>query len=100
MSDQDYNALKKRLDGFSLRLAARTREFREGGAFASTHAAFTQRLLKGHATVEARLEAATHQGAAWESAKAELERDINTLIGDFGHLEEMFDAQAMTQRTS
>jgi hypothetical protein len=95
MSNQDYAALKKQFDSFSLRLAARTREFKESGAFAATHAKFSERLLEGHASVEARLEAAAHRGAAWESAKAELERDINALIGDFGHLEELFDAQSM-----
>jgi hypothetical protein len=95
MSTQDYDALKKRFDDFSLRLAARTREFKESGALETTHAAFSERLLKGHAAVEARLEAAAHQGYAWEATKAEIERDINALIGDFGHLEELFDAQSM-----
>jgi hypothetical protein len=97
MSDQDYDALKKQFDNFSLRLDARTREFKDHGAFATTHASFTQRLEKGHAAIEAKLAAATHRGAAWEASKAELERDINALIGDFGHLEELFDAQIMKQ---
>lgn len=97
MTGQDYDALKKKFDNFSLRLTARTREFKDNGAFATTHAAFTERLVKGHASVEARLETAAHRGAVWESTKAELERDINALVGDFGHLEELFDAQTMKQ---
>jgi hypothetical protein len=95
MGAQDYDSLKKAFDAFSLRLAARKREFEDSGAFSTTHAAFTERLLKGHAAVEARLEAAVHQGAAWKSTSFELERDINALAGDFGHLEELFDAQSM-----
>ncbi len=97
MSNQDYDSLKKRFDDFSLRLDARTHEFKEHGAFATTHASFTQRLYKGHAAVEAKLAAAVHRGATWDASKAELERDINALVGDFGHLEELFDAQMMKQ---
>lgn len=96
MSDTDYDALKKQFDDFSSRLDARTREFKGDGMFATTHAAYMERLLKGHASVEARLQAAVRRGDAWEAAKAELERDINALIGDFGHLEEALDAQRMT----
>ncbi len=95
LSNLDFDTLKKQFDAFSLRLAARSREFKQGGAFATTHGAFTERLLLGHAAIESRLEDAAHRGAIWESTKAELERDINALIGDFGHLEEWLDAQAM-----
>jgi hypothetical protein len=98
MTTQDYDALKKQFDAFSLRLDARAREFKECGAFATTHAAFVERLLKGHAAVQARLESAVHRGEAWESTRAEMHRDINALVGDFGHLEELFDAQMMNQR--
>jgi hypothetical protein len=97
MSDQDYDALKKQFEDFSLRLDARTREFKANGMFATTHAAYAERLVKGHASVEARLEAATHRGDVWEATKAELHRDINALIGDFGQLEETLDAQRMKQ---
>jgi len=97
MSNQDYDALKKQFDDFSLRLDARTREFKDSGAFSTTHASFMQRLQKGHAAIAAKLETAIHRGAPWEASKAEIQRDINALTADLGHLAELADAQMMKQ---
>ena len=95
MTAQDYEALKREFAAFSQRLDARAREFKDGGAFATTHAAFVERLHKGHAAVQERLESAVRSGNEWEAAKVEVRRDINALVADFGHLEELFDAQMM-----
>jgi hypothetical protein len=95
MTSTDYDALKKQFDDFSARLDARIGEFKRDGMFATTHAAYVERALKGHASVETRLAAAAHRGDVWEASKAELARDINALIGDFAHQEEALDAQIM-----
>jgi hypothetical protein len=95
MSDKDYDALKKEFDDFSLRLDARTREFRDKGSFSTTQANFAERLQKGHAAIEAKLAAAIHGGAVWKASKVELERDINAVIEDLVHLEKLFDAQTV-----
>jgi hypothetical protein len=95
MRNADYDAVKKQFDDFSQRLDARIREFRHDGMFATTHAAYAARLLKGQACVEAKLEEAAHRGEVWAATKAEVRRDLNALIGDFGHLEETLDAQVM-----
>jgi hypothetical protein len=95
MSNQDFDALKKEFDDFSLRLDARTHEFRDSGSFSTTHASVAERLQKGHAAIEAKLAAAIHGGAVWEASKVELERDINAVIEDLVHLEKLFDAQTV-----
>jgi hypothetical protein len=51
--------------------------------------------LEGQAAIEARLAAAARRGDVWEATKAELSRDLNALIGDFGHLAEALDAEIM-----
>ena len=95
MTTEDYEALKKEFAAFSKRLDARAREFKDNGAFATTHAAYVERVHKGHAAVEARLSSAVHRRDEWEATKAEVRRDINALVGDFAHLEELLDAQMM-----
>jgi hypothetical protein len=100
MSNEDYDALKKQFDDFSRRLDARGAEFKDKGLFATTHAAHAERLAKGQAAVEARLAATTGRGDVWEATKAELRRDIDALIGDFGHLAEALDAEIMKQRST
>jgi hypothetical protein len=95
MSNADFDALKKQFDDFSRRLEARRGEFKDKGLFATTHAAYAEKLVKGQASVEARLAAAARRGDIWEATKAELSRDINALIGDFGHLAEALDAEIM-----
>ena len=95
MSDTDYEALKKQFDDFSRRLDARSGEFKDKGQFATTHAAYLERLVKDHAAVEARLAAAARSGDVWEATKAELRRDINALVGDLGDLAEALDAEIL-----
>ena len=97
MSNADFDALKKQFDDFSRRLDARRGEFKDGGRFATTHAANAERILAGQAAIEARLAAAARRGDVWEATKAELSRDLNALIGDFGHLAEALDAEIMKQ---
>jgi hypothetical protein len=95
MSNAGFDALKKQFDDFSRRLDARRGEFKDGGLFATAHAANAERILEGQAAIEARLAAAARRGDVWEATKAELSRDLNALIGDFGHLAEALDAEIM-----
>jgi len=92
-TEPDFDALREKFDSFSLHLKARMREFEQNGAFATTNAAFTQRLLKDQASVEIEMQAAMNHGSPWNATWTELERDVNALIGDFGHLQQRFDAQ-------
>ena len=94
--EPDFDALREKFDSFSLRLSARMREFEQDGAFATTNAAFTQRLLKDQASVDIKMQAAMNHGSVWKATWTELERDVNALIGDFGHLQRRFDAQMQT----
>lgn len=92
-TEPDFDALREKFDSFSQLLETRMREFEQDGAFKATNAAFTQRLLKDQASVEIEMQAAMNHGSAWNATWTELERDVNALIGDFGHLQQRFDAQ-------
>lgn len=98
MSDNEFDALRKQLDAFSVRLNARIKEFHDQGGFSDTHQAFVTRIQQGHAAVEAKLASAVHDGAGAASTKYEIERDLNALVDEFGHLEERLNAESMKQR--
>ncbi len=98
MSDQEFEALRKQLEAFSARLNGKIKEFHDRGGFSETHQAFVTRIQQGHAAVEAKLRSAVHGGAAGASTKYEIERDLNALVDEFGHLEERLSAELMKQR--
>ena len=95
MSDKDFDTLRAELAAFSRRLKAKIQEFHDRGAFADTQKAFVTRIQQGHAAVETKLEAAVRGGAAAAATKNEIERDLNALVEDFGHLEERLHAESM-----
>jgi hypothetical protein len=90
--------LPEALDALARRLSARTREFNNRGEFSKAHNAFLERRQKRHAAIEAKLEAAIRRGAIWQSIRLELERDFDTLLGNFGDLLDRMDAAAMKGR--
>jgi hypothetical protein len=95
MSDKEFDALREQLVAFSRRLNAKIQEFHDRGGFSDTHEAFVDRIKQGHAAVEAKLESAVHGGATSAATKYEIERDLNALMQDFGHLEERLNAESM-----
>jgi len=98
MSDKEFDNLRVELAAFSRRLKAKIQEFQDRGAFSNTQEAFIARIQRGHTTVEAKLEAAVNGGAATAATKYEIERDLNALIEDFGHLEERLHAESMRHK--
>ena len=93
-----YNPISEELDAFVHNLSAKRREFYDRGEISISHDAFLKRHQKRHADIEAKLEGAIRRGAVWESIRLELERDFDTLFGNFGHLLERLDAAAMKNR--
>src|SRR5271157_2769268 len=59
-------ALAQELDALSLRISARTREFRNSGEFSNSHNTFLERREKRRAEFEATLEAAVRRGDVME----------------------------------
>jgi hypothetical protein len=92
------DSLHDELDAMALRLGARTREFTKSGEFSNAHDASLERRQERHSALEARLVAAIRRGAIWQSIRLELERDFDTLFGNFGHLMDRMDAEAMKGR--
>jgi hypothetical protein len=90
--------LSEELDALARRLSARTSEFNNQGEFSNAHKSFLERRQKRHAAIEAKLEAAIRRGAIWQSIRLELERDFDTLFGNFGDLLDRMDAAAMKGR--
>jgi hypothetical protein len=98
MTTNANDLLSKELDALGRRLSARTREFSDRGAFSNAHGALLERRQQRHAALEAKLEDAIYRGALWESMRLELERDFDTLFGNFGDLLDRMDAAAMKAR--
>ena len=98
MSDKDFDTLRAELAAFSRRLKAKIQEFHDRGAFSDTQKAFVARIQQGHAAVETKLEAAVRGGAGAAATKNEIERDLNALVEDFGHLEERLHAESMNTK--
>jgi hypothetical protein len=86
------------LDAFGRRLSASTREFNTGGEFSSAHGVFHERRRQSRAALEARLVASIRRGAVWQSIRLELQRDVDTLIDNFGASLDRMDVAAMKGR--
>jgi hypothetical protein len=95
MSGKDFDARREQLGEFSRRLAAKIQEFHDRGAFSDAHEDFVARIRQRHAAIEAKLEAAVHDGTATAATGYEIKCDPNALIEDFGHLEERLNAESM-----
>jgi hypothetical protein len=95
MSDKDFEVLREQLASFTRLLDEKITEFQDRGGFSDTHEAFVERVKQGQAAVEAKLESAVRAGAPGAATKHEIERDLNALIQDFGHLEERLRAESM-----
>jgi hypothetical protein len=88
------DVLKDRLDALSRRIEARKRELEEQGAFSGIHTTGMDDFRKRAAWIKEKLETAISTGVSWDIVKYELERDWNSLYGDFEMFEERLDAEA------
>jgi hypothetical protein len=94
----DHDALGDRLDALSRRIEARSREFKERGAFSGIHEIGLDEFRKRSASIKAKLDAAISKGSMWDIVKSEFERDFHSLSDDFALFEKRLDAETMKQK--
>jgi len=95
MSNEDHDELRDKLDAFSRRLDARTREFKERGEFSDMHEPFLESIRKRQASIKKKLDSAIQHGAKRDLIKYEAERDFNGLIEEVLRWEKQLDADSM-----
>ncbi|SRR6266576_35901 len=95
MSEEDRDLIRTKLDEFSQRLDARTREFKERGEFPDVHRSLMTRIQQRRDRMLDRLASAEAKGTKWDIIKIELDRDFSSIFDDFMQLDEKLDADGM-----
>lgn len=91
LMDEKTATLRARLDDFSRRLDASTREFETTGELTERQAS----VRKRSEAIKAELDRAIQSGNVSDILRLEFERDLNALLDDFSRMEKEFDAAAM-----
>jgi hypothetical protein len=91
--DEKTATLRARLDDFSRRLDAKTREFKATGELTERQAS----VRKRSEAMKAELDRAIQAGSVSDILRLEFERDLNALLDDFSRMEKVFDAAAMKE---
>jgi hypothetical protein len=97
MSEAERDRMRARLDEFSRRLDARTREFQDRGELSDVHQSLVSQIQGRRDRLQARLASAEASGSAWQVIKAECERDFAAIDDDLLLLNERLDAGQMKQ---
>lgn len=97
MSEAERDRMRARLDEFSQRLDARTREFKETGELSDLHQSLLSQIQGRHDRMQARLASAEASGSAWDVIRIELERDFGSIYDDLLLLDDRLDASQMKQ---
>ena len=95
LMDEKTATLRARLDDFSRRLDASTREFETTGELTERQAS----VRKRSEAIKAELDRAIQAGNVSDILRLEFERDLNALLDDFSRMEKEFDAAAMKEST-
>ena len=95
MSEAERDRMRARLDEFSRRLDARTREFENRGEFSDLHRSLIGKIERRRERLRAKLASAEASGSTWEVVKVELERDFSSIDDDLLLLDERLDADQM-----
>jgi hypothetical protein len=97
MSEAERDRMRARLEEFSRRLDARTREFHDQGEPSDAHQALMSEIRKRRDRLQARLASVEAKGSAWDVIRVEMERDFSSIHDDLLQLDERLDAGQMKQ---
>ena len=97
MSAAECDRMRARLDEFSQRLDARTREFQERGELSDAHQALMSQIQERRDRLQARLASVEATGSEWDVIRVECERDFGSIHDDLLLLDERLDADQMKQ---
>ena len=95
MSEAERDQMRARLDEFSHRLDARTREFEQQGEMSDLHRSLLGEIDGRRQRLQAKLAAAEASGSTWKVIKAEFERDFSSIQDDLLLIDERLDADQM-----
>jgi hypothetical protein len=97
MSEAERDRMRARLDEFSRRLDARTREFHERGELSDVHQFLVRQIQGRRDRLQDKLVSAEASASAWQVIRAECERDFASIDDDLLLLNERLDAGQMKQ---
>jgi hypothetical protein len=98
MSEAERDRMRARLDEFSERLDARTREFKETGELSDLHESLLSQIQGRHDRMQARLASVEANGSAWDVIRVEFERDFRSIYDDLLLLDDHLDASQLKQQ--
>jgi hypothetical protein len=97
MSEAERDRMRARLDEFTQRLDACTREFKETGELSDLHQSLLRQIQGRHDRMQAKLAAVEAKGSAWDVIRNEFERDFRSIYDDLLLLDDRLDAGQMKQ---
>jgi hypothetical protein len=98
MDDLDRQNLLRKLDDFSQRLGARSREMVERGEFSDVGQSLSDRIRERRNQLQAKIQCAERSGTKGELIMLELERDFRAIFDDWELMVEKRDAYEMKSR--
>ena len=98
MDDPDRKSLSCKLDDFSQRLDARSREMAEHGEFSDVGQSLSDRVRERRDRLQSKIQCAEKSGVNGELLMLELERDFRAVFDDWELMVEKRDAAEMKSR--
>ena len=98
MDDPDRQNLSCKLDDFSLRLDARSRDMAQRGEFSDLGQSLLDRIQERRDRLQTKIQCAEKSNANGELVMLELERDFRAIFDDWELMVEKRDADEMKSR--
>jgi hypothetical protein len=98
MSEAELDRMRGRLEEFSQRLDARTREFKETGELSDLHQSLLNQIQRRRDRMQARLASVEAHGSTWDVLRVEFERDFRSIYDNLLLLDDRLDASQMKHR--
>ena len=98
MDDPDRQSLSRKLDDFSQRLDARSRDMAQRGEFSDVGQSLLDRIQERRDRLQTKIQCAEKSGANGELIILELERDFRAVFDDWELMVENRDADEMKSR--
>jgi hypothetical protein len=98
MDDPDPQSLSRKLDDFSKRLDARSRDMAQRGEFSDVGQSLLDRIQERRDRLQTKIQSAEKSGANGKLIMLELERDFRAVFDDWELMVEKRDADEMKSR--
>ena len=98
MDDPDRQSMLRKLDDFSQRLDARSRDMAERGEFSDVGQSLSDRIRERRDQLQTKIQCAEKSGAKGKLILLELERDFRAVFDEWELMVEKRDAYEMKSR--